>query len=281
MSKSIDALPPGFRDCWDLSFIPIDSTWTSADNALRVTITERLHRTVEEFITLELGRKQLPNPADTLLLTKLRGLIKKIPPISHSPNVEFREALTELLLGLLLEETQLSALDLSRHLSLFRSLGVAQRDFPREEESVKPSLGKSVIGSAEDANLRVALEYFLIKGFYADKAAMPKKLPMKGQSGPVKLISKERVRLDLQALTTKYQPLLAERFAEHFEHSDQPFLLDDPKMLANVSKQVRRSDIFAATKDTSHKDTQKYFGKNAPERLRERAIVHFIAFRAR
>lgn len=279
MSKSKGPSPSGLRDCWSLSFSSINSVWTSADNSIKVTITERLHRTVEEFLSVELDKHQLTNPADAMLLARLRGLIDEMSPILHSPDVEFQEALAELSLGLTLDPARLSATDLLRHRSLFRSLGVAQRDVQKNQDLGQPSLGMSVIGSATEANLRVALEYFLMKGFYADKAVIPKKLPMKGRSNSVKPVAEGKHRSDLQALTNRYQPLLADRFAEHFEHSDQPFLLDDPKMLAELSKQVRKSDIYAATRDTSHKDTRKYFGANAPERLRERAIVHFIAFR--
>ena len=104
-------------------------------------------------------------------------------------------------------------------------------------------------------------------------------MPQKEAPRTIDPVSNGPYRPDLDDLTASYMPLFQDKLAAHLSESVEPFALDDPSLLADLSKRVRREDIFPGTKNTSHKDTQKYFGKSAPERLRERAIVHFITFR--
>ena len=132
------------------------------------------------------------------------------------------------------------------------------------------------------SDLRTALLYIFeskaisrIRVTFSLTRSLRRKRPQKSFSP----VSDGSYRPDLDDLAASYTPLLQQKLAAHLSDSSEPFALDDPSLLSGLSKRVRRDDIFPGTKNTSHKDTQKYFGKNAPERLRERAIVHFITFR--
>lgn len=267
-------MPQGLRDCLTLSLSVHGTTWTSSDGRLSVGVTERITRTAQDFVARQSGSLGVDNPADDALFKALLKLTNADAIDATTANPDLNRmlgALMETLVG----GPALDAVDLAEHMREFQMLGLKISDEPRPE-GAKQGLDTLPAHLAHTSDLKIALLYFLVKGYFADRIAFPNKIPQREKPKVVAPVKDGQSRPDLDALATSYQSLLAEQLAAHTETSNHPFRLDDPKMLTALSKQVRQHDVFIATPHTSHKDTQKYFGKNAPERLRERAIIQFI-----
>ena len=270
-------IPEGFRDCWTLSLSLHGCRWLSHDGVLTVNVTERITRTAREFVSKELGHLGRDDPADDALFAALLKTINIDAIDAATLDKDLNTALIELM-DALIGGPNLSAVNLAEHTRLFQRLGRSIHD-QSDTNNHSPTLGTLPPHLSQAANLRTALLYFLIKGYFADRVTFPNKVPQKEAPKTIAPVSNASYRPDLDDLAANYTPLFQEKLAAHLKESGEPFALDDPSLLACLSKQVRREDIFPGTKNTSHKDTQKYFGKSAPERLRERAIVHFITFR--
>ena len=272
-------MPEGFRDCWALSLSLHGCRWLSHDGVLTVNVTERITRTAREFVSKELRRLGRDDPADDALFAALLKTINIDAIDAATLDKDLNTALIELM-DALIGGPNLSAVNLAEHTRLFQRLGRSIHD-QSDTNDHSPRLNTLPPHLSEAANLKTALLYFLIKGYFADRVTFPNKVPQKETPKTVNPVSNGPYRPDLDDLAASYAPLFQEKLASHLSESGNPFALDDPSLLAGLSKRVRREDIFPGTKNTSHKDTQKYFGKSAPERLRERAIVHFITFRDR
>ena len=270
-------IPEGLRDCWTLSLSLRGYQWVSNDGVLTVNVTERITRTAREFVSKELRRLGMDDPADDALFGALVETINIDAIDAATLDEDLNTALIELM-DALIGGPNLSAANLAEHTRVFKSLGRSIHD-QSDNNDHSPTLGTLPPHLSQAANLRTALLYFLIKGYFADRVTFPNKVPQKEAPKTIHPVSNGPYRPDLDDLAASYTPLLQQKLAAHLSDSSEPFALDDPSLLAGLSKRVRRDDIFPGTKNTSHKDTQKYFGKNAPERLRERAIVHFITFR--
>ena len=270
-------MPEGFRDCWALSLSLHGCRWLSHDGVLTVTVTERITRTAREFVSKELRRLGRDDPADDALFAALLKTINIDAIDEATLDKDLNTALVELM-DALIGGPNLSAVNLAEHTRLFQRLGRSIHD-QSDNNDHSSTLGTLPPHLSQAANLRTALLYFLIKGYFADRVIFPNKVPQKEAPKTIGPVSNGPNRPDLDDLAARYTPLFQEKLASHLSESGNPFALDDPSLLAGLSKQVRREDVFPGTKNTSHKDTQKYFGKNAPERLRERAVVHFITFR--
>lgn len=270
-------IPEGFRDCWTLSLSLHGCRWLSHDGVLTVNVTERITRTAREFVSKELRRLGRDDPADDALFAALLKTINIDAIDAATLDKDLNTALIELM-DALIGGPNLSAVNLAEHTRLFQRLGRSIHD-QSDTNDHSPRLNTLPPHLSEAANLKTALLYFLIKGYFADRVTFPNKVPQKEAPKTVNPVSNGPYRPDLDDLAASYTPLFQEKLQTHLSNSVEPFALDDPSLLARLSKRVRRDDIFPGTKNTSHKDTQKYFGKSAPERLRERAIVHFITFR--
>ena len=270
-------IPEGFRDCWTLSLSLHGCRWLSHDGVLTVNVTERITRTAREFVSKELRHLGRDDPADDALFAALLKTINIDAIDAATLNKDLNTVLIELM-DALIGGPNLSAVNLAEHTRLFKSLGRSIHD-QSDNNGDSSTLGILPPHLSQAANLRTALLYFLIKGYFADRVTFPNKVPQKETPKTIAPVSNAPYRPDLDDLAASYTPLLQQKLAAHLSDSSEPFALDDPSLLAGLSKRVRRDDIFPGTKNTSHKDTQKYFGKSAPERLRERAIIHFIAFR--
>ena len=271
-------IPGGLRDCWTLSLSLRGYQWVSNDGVLTVNVTERITRTAREFVSKELRRLGMDDPADDALFGALVETINIDAIDAATLDEDLNTALIELM-DALIGGPNLSAANLAEHTRLFQRLGRSIHD-QSDTNDHSPRLNTLPPHLSEAANLKTALLYFLIKGYFADRVTFPNKVPQKEAPKTVNPVSNGPYRPDLDDLAASYTPLLQQKLAAHLSDSSEPFALDDPSLLAGLSKRVRRDDVFPGTKNTSHKDTQKYFGKNAPERLRERAIVHFITFRS-
>lgn len=270
-------MPEGFRDCWTLSLSLHGCRWLSHDGLLTVNVTERITRTAREFVSKEFRRLAMDDLADDALFGALVETINVDAIDAATLDKDLNTALTELT-NSLIGGPNLSAANLAEHTRLFQRLGRSIHD--QSDTNDHPlTLGTLPPHLSQAANLRTALLYFLIKGYFADRVTFPNKVPQKEAPKTIAPVSNAPYRPDLDDLAASYTPLFQEKLAAHLKESGEPLALDDPSLLARLSKRVRRDDIFPGTKNTSHKDTQKYFGKSAPERLRERAIVHFITFR--
>ena len=267
-------MPQGLRDCLTLSLSVHGTTWTSTDGQLSLRATDRITRTARDFVTSESAKLGIDNPADDALFKALLNLVNTSDIDATTVNPDLNKILGELMEALV-GGPALDAADLAEHMSRFQSLGL-ELSSESESDVFQQGLGTLPTHLAQKSNLRIALLYFLIKGYFADRMVFPNKIPQKEKPKVIAPVKDEQARPDLDALARCYQPLLKAQLTAHIKRSNHPFLLDDPKMLTAVSKQVRLHDVFNATPHTSHKDTQKYFGKNAPERLRERAIIQFI-----
>ena len=270
-------IPEGFRDCWTLSLSLHGCRWLSHDGVLTVNVTERITRTAREFVSKELHRLGRDDPADDALFAALLKTINIDAIDAATLDKDLNTALIELM-DALIGGPSLNAVNLAEHTRLFQRLGRSVHD-QSDTNDHSSRLNTLPPHLSEAANLKTALLYFLIKGYFADRVTFPNKVPQKETPKPISPVSNAPYRPDLNDLAASYTPFFQEKLATHLSESDEPFALDDPSLLAGLSKRVRRGDIFPGTKNTSHKDTQKYFGKSAPERLRERAIIHFIAFR--
>ncbi len=272
-------IPEGLRDCWMLSLSLHGCRWLSHDGVLTVNVTERITRTAREFVSKELRRLGVDDPADDALFGALVETINIDAIDAATLDEDLNTALIELM-DALIGGPNLSAANLAEHTRLFQRLGHSiQGQSGNNDQS--STLGTLPPHLSQAANLRTALLYFLIKGYFADWVTFPNRVPQKEAPKTINPVSNGPYRPDLDDLAASYTPLLQQKLAAHLSDSSEPFALDDASLLAGLSKRVRRDDIFPGTKNTSHKDTQKYFGKSAPERLRERAIVHFIASRDR
>jgi hypothetical protein len=270
-------IPEGFRDCWTLSLSLHGCRWLSHDGVLTVNVTERITRTAREFVSKEMHRLGRADPADDALFAALLETINIDAIDAATLNKDLNTALIELM-DALIGGPNLNAANLAEHTRLFQRLGHSiQGQSGNNDQS--STLGTLPPHLSQAANVRTALLYFLIKGYFADRVTFPSKVPQKEAPKTIGPVSNGPYRPDLDDLAASYTPLLQEKLQTHLSESVEPFALDDPSLLGGLSKRVRRDDIFPGTKNTSHKDTQKYFGKNAPERLRERAIIHFIAAR--
>lgn len=272
-------MPEGFRDCWTLSLSLHGCRWLSNDGVLTVNVTERITRTASEFVSKELRRLGREDPADDALFAALLKTINIDAIDAATLDKDLNTALIELM-DALIGGPNLSAANLAEHTRLFQSLGRSIHD-QSDNNDDSSTLGILPPHLSQAANLRTALLYFLIKGYFADRFTFPNKVPQKEAPKTIATVSNAPYRPDLDDLAASYTPLFQKKLQTHLSESVEPFALDDPSLLAGLSKRVRRDDVFPGTKNTSHKDTQKYFGKSAPERLRERAIVHFIASRNR
>ena len=270
-------IPEGFRDCWTLSLSLHGCRWLSHDGVLTVNVTERITRTAREFVSKELRRLGRDDPADDALFAALLKTINIDAIDAATLDKDLNTALIELM-DALIGGPNLSAVNLAEHTRLFQRLGRSIHD-QSDTNDHSPRLNTLPPHLSEAANLKTALLYFLIKGYFADRVTFPNKVPQKEVPKTITPLNHGAYRPDLDDLAANYMPLFQDKLAAHLTKSGEPFALDDPSLLVGLSKRVRREDIFPGTKNTSHKDTQKYFGKNAPERLRERAIVHFITFR--
>jgi len=272
-------IPEGLRDCWTLSLSLHGCRWLSHDGVLTVNVTERITRTAREFVSKELRRLGMDDPADDALFAALLKTINIDAIDAATLDKDLNTALIELM-DALIGGPNLSAANLAEHTRLFQRLGHSiQGQSGNNDQS--STLGTLPPHLSQSANLRTALLYFLIKGYYADRVIFPNKVPQKEAPKTINPLNHGSYRPDLDDLAASYTPLFQEALATHLSISGETFALDEPSLLAGFSKRVRRDDIFPGTKNTSHKDTQKYFGRSAPERLRERAIVHFIASRDR
>ena len=272
-------IPEGLRDCWMLSLSLHGCRWLSHDGVLTVNVTERITRTAREFVSKELRRLGVDDPADDALFGALVETINIDAIDAATLDEDLNTALIELM-DALIGGPNLSAANLAEHTRLFQRLGHSiQGQSGNNDQS--STLGTLPPHLSQAANLRTALLYFLIKGYFADRVTFPNRVPQKEAPKTINPVSNGPYRPDLDDLAASYTPLLQQKLAAHLSDSSEPFALDDPSLLAGLSKRVRRDDVFPGTKNPSHKDTQKYFGKSAPERLRERAIVHFIASRDR
>ena len=267
-------MPQGLRDCLTLSLSVHGTTWTSSDGRLSLGVTERITRTAQEFVASHSERLGVDNPADDALFKTLLSIANADAIDATTVNPDLNRMLVALI-ETLIGGPALDAADLAEHMREFQMLGLKISDEPEPEGSQR-GLDTLPPHLAHASDLKIALIYFFVKGYFADRIVFPNKIPQKEKPKVVAPVKDGQSRPDLDALATSYQSLLAEQLAAHTETSNHPFRLDDPKMLTKLSKQVRQHDVFTATPHTSHKDTQKYFGKNAPERLRERAIIQFI-----
>ena len=267
-------MPQGLRDCLTLSLSVHGTTWTSSDGRLSLGVTERITRTAQEFVASHSERLGVDNPADDALFKALLSIANADAIDATTVNPDLNRMLVALI-ETLIGGPALDAADLAEHMREFQMLGLKISDEPEPEGSQR-GLDTLPPHLAHASDLKIALIYFFVKGYFADRIVFPNKIPQKEKPKVVAPVKDGQSRPDLDALATSYQSLLAEQLAAHTETSNHPFRLDDPKMLTKLSKQVRQHDVFTATPHTSHKDTQKYFGKNAPERLRERAIIQFI-----
>lgn len=272
-------IPEGLRDCWTLSLSLHGCRWLSHDGVLTVNVTERITRTAREFVSKELRRLGRDDPADDALFAALLKTINIDAIDAATLDKDLNTALIELM-DALIGGPNLSAVNLAEHTRLFQRLGRSIHD-QSDNNDHSSTLGTLPPHLSQAANLRTALLYFLIKGYFADRVIFPNKVPQKETPKTIAPVSNAPYRPDLDDLAASYTPLFQKKLQTHLSNSAEPFALDDPSLLAALSKRVRRDDVFPGTKNTSHKDTQKYFGKSAPERLRERAIVHFIASRDR
>ena len=272
-------IPDGLRDCWILSLSLHGCRWLSHDGVLTVNVTERITRTAREFVSKELRRLGRDDPADDALFAALLETINIDAIDAATLDNDLNTALIKLM-DALIGGPNLNAANLAEHTRLFQSLGRSIHDQSNDNDH-SSALGTLPPHLSQSANLRTALLYFLIKGYYADRVIFPNKVPQKEAPKTINPLNHGSYRPDLDDLAASYTPLFQEALATHLSISGETFALDEPSLLAGFSKRVRRDDIFPGTKNTSHKDTQKYFGRSAPERLRERAIVHFIASRDR
>ena len=60
-------IPEGLRDCWTLSLSLRGYQWVSNDGVLTVNVTERITRTAREFVSKELRRLGMDDPAEDAL----------------------------------------------------------------------------------------------------------------------------------------------------------------------------------------------------------------------
>ena len=115
-------IPEGFRDCWTLSLSLHGCRWLSHDGVLTVNVTERITRTAREFVSKELRRLGVDDPADDALFGALVETINIDAIDAATLDEDLNTALIELM-DALIGGPNLSAANLAEHTRLFQRLG--------------------------------------------------------------------------------------------------------------------------------------------------------------